>query len=158
MADLRRPVIPYGSWPSRLTAERILAGALRLGQPQLDRDSVYWLEGRPAEGGRQAIVRAGRGCAGEDVTAPEVNVRTLVHEYGGGDYRVRDSRLAYSDFADQRVRVIEAGAADRIVTAPGPRYADFEWSPDGRFLVAVEENASRAGSGEIGRASCRERV
>ena len=45
------------------------------------------------------------------------------------------------------MRVIEAGRPARVVTAPGPRYADFEWSPDGRFLVAVEEGAARPGSG-----------
>jgi dipeptidyl aminopeptidase/acylaminoacyl peptidase len=139
MAHAGRRTLPYGSWPSALTAERALAGTLRLGYPQIDQGLVYWLEGRPAEAGRQVVVRVGREGSPEDVTASEVNVRTLVHEYGGGDYRVSRGRLVYVDFSDQRVFLLEAASSPRPLTAPGSRYADFAWSPDGRFLAAVEE-------------------
>ena len=44
------------------------SGALRVDQIQLDRDDVYWLEGRASEGGRNVIVK--RSPSGEitDVT------------------------------------------------------------------------------------------
>ena len=95
--------LPHGSWPSSLTAERILAGALRLGQPQLDAEYVYWLEGRPGEAGRQVIVRARPGGSPEDVSPADANVRTCVHEYGGGDYRVQNGDIVYATW---RLRVL----------------------------------------------------
>ena len=141
----KKLVRPYGSWPTELSAERILAGALRLGSPQIDRGWIYWLEGRPAEGGRQAIVRARPGAEPADVSAPDVNVRTLVHEYGGGDFRVRDGRLVHADMNDQRVWLLslEGDGADgpRLIAEGGPWYADFAFSTDGRWLAAVEERA-----------------
>ena len=81
-------IVPFGSWPSPLSAARVTAGALRLDQIQLDGDDVYWLEGRASEGGRNVIVK--RSPSGEivDVTPPGFNVRTRVHEYGGGAYTV----------------------------------------------------------------------
>ena len=49
--------LPYGSWPSPLTAELLATGGTRLGSPHLVGDQVWWTEGIATEGGRQAIVR-----------------------------------------------------------------------------------------------------
>jgi dipeptidyl aminopeptidase/acylaminoacyl peptidase len=100
---------------------------------------LYWLEGRPEEGGRQVVVRW-RGGGIEEVTPPTVNVRTRVHEYGGGDYLARDGIVFFVDFADSRIHRIEDGEARPLDgTERGVRYADFDLSPDGSWLVAVEE-------------------
>ncbi len=139
----RKQVLPFGSWPTELSADRILAGALRLGSPQIDGGWVYWLEGRPGEGGRQAIVRARPGQAPADVTPSDLNVRTLVHEYGGGDFRVQAGRLVHADMSEQRVwlRDVDDPETGRLLSEGGPRYADFAFSPDGRWLAAVQEAA-----------------
>ncbi|MCZ6464973.1 MAG: S9 family peptidase, partial [Proteobacteria bacterium] len=129
---------PCGSWSSSISSERIAAGALRLAQPRLDGGWVYWLEGRPAEGGRQAILR-GRpapGGAVEEVTPPDVHVRTRVHEYGGGDYGVWDGRVLYVELASQAIHATRGAAPS---CAAGSSHADLALSPDGRWLVAVEE-------------------
>ncbi len=139
----------HGSWTSPFESRGISERSLRLSLPRLDRGDLYWLEGRPSEGGRQAVVAA-RGAAGPaDVTPPAVNVRTRVHEYGGGDYGVRDGALVFSDFSDQRVyRMDASGGAVRALTALGAGYADFEISPDGRWLLAVEEKPRAEGEPE----------
>src|SRR5699024_1227594 len=49
--------LPYGSWPSPLTAELLATGGTQLGSPRLVGDAVWWTEGIATEGGRQAIVR-----------------------------------------------------------------------------------------------------
>ena len=55
-----------------------------------DGSSVYWLESRPAEGGRVVFVRAngtgadGAGTGVVDVTPAGVSILSRVHEYGGG--------------------------------------------------------------------------
>jgi len=145
-----KQVLPFGSWPTALSAERILAGALRLGFPQIDGGWIYWLEGRPGEGGRQAIVRGMPGQAPEDVTPADQNVRTLVHEYGGGDFRVQAGQLVYADMSEQRVwlRDLDGPLAGRLLSEAGPRYADFAFSPDGRWIAAVQEVGREAGEPE----------
>jgi hypothetical protein len=98
---------PYGSWSSPLTAERIARGALGLSMPRLDGASWFWLEGRPGEAGRQTVVRWRDGVGAEEVTPPGLNVRSRVHEYGGGDYAVRDGLLVHVDAASPGIRVVD---------------------------------------------------
>lgn len=128
----------HGSWPSPISSARVAAGALRLSQPRLDAGLVYWLEGRPTEGGRQVVMRARPGAGGADEVTPEkVNVRSVVHEYGGGDYCVAGGRVHYADLGDQCIRSEDG----RAISRPGTRNADMLVSPDGRWLVSVEERA-----------------
>jgi dipeptidyl aminopeptidase/acylaminoacyl peptidase len=136
---MRTRTRPFGSWPSPITAKRISVGSLRLSQPRLDRGTPYWLEGRPAQGGRQVVVRLGAGGVPEDVTPDGVDVRTRVHEYGGGDYCVREGAVFYVRSDDGRVMRRSSGGATRALTDGSARHADLEVSPDGRWLVAVEE-------------------
>jgi dipeptidyl aminopeptidase/acylaminoacyl peptidase len=132
---------PFGSWRSEIRSADIAAGARRLSQPRIDAGYVYWLEGRPSEGGRQCVVRAplaDPSAGHEDVTPADANVRTRVHEYGGGDYRVHRGRIEFVRFDDQRIWSTGDGHAEPV-SPPGPRYADLVGSPDDGLLVAVEE-------------------
>ena len=72
---------PYGAWTSPLTATRVTAGALRLGEIALDGDDVYWTEGRASEGGRYVIVKRTLDGRIVDVTPAGFNARSRVHEY-----------------------------------------------------------------------------
>lgn len=80
---------PFGSWPSPITSALMTSSSLRLGTARAESGYVVWNEGRPQEGGRQVLVRADV-ATGEtvDITPPgaDWNVRTTVHEYGGGEY------------------------------------------------------------------------
>ncbi|RMF65623.1 MAG: S9 family peptidase, partial [Calditrichaeota bacterium] len=78
---------PYGSWKSPITSDLIVSETVRLGQIALDDDSIYWLEMRPSEGGRNVVVRWHDGKT-RDVTPNPFNARTTVHEYGGGAFAV----------------------------------------------------------------------
>src|SRR5699024_4809462 len=49
--------LPYGSWPSPITAELLATGGTQLGAPRLVGAAVWWTEGISTEGGRQAILR-----------------------------------------------------------------------------------------------------
>jgi hypothetical protein len=49
---------PVGEWQTPITSELITAQTIRLGAPTIAPDgSIYWIEGRPKEGGRQVLVR-----------------------------------------------------------------------------------------------------
>ena len=80
----------------------------------IDGEDIYWIEGRPQEGGRNALVRRRPDGRIEEVTPPDFNVRTRVHEYGGGAYVVSEGVVYASNFSDQRIyRLDTTGARSR---------------------------------------------
>ena len=81
-----KQVAPYGSWRSPITSDLIVSEIIGLDQIALDGEDIFWVEMRPAEGGRCVIVRRTPDGKTTDITPPEYNVRTRVHEYGGGLY------------------------------------------------------------------------
>jgi dipeptidyl aminopeptidase/acylaminoacyl peptidase len=142
------PVIAeYGTWRSPITAERVTAAQLGLTQPNLDRGIAYWLESRPEEGGRNVLVRKIGGGPQQDLSPLPFNVRTRVHEYGGGAYGVRDGVVVLANYADQRVyRLDAAGGLCPLTPESGGslRYADFELDLGRNRALAVRED-HRAG-------------
>lgn len=116
---------PYGAWKSPITAELMVAGTVGLGGLAADQGNIYWLEGRPSEGGRSVIVRLSAEGKTEDVTPSGFNVRTRVHEYGGGAYCVAQDTVYFSNFSDQRLYRQSFNAAPSPLTPEGKfRYAD----------------------------------
>jgi dipeptidyl aminopeptidase/acylaminoacyl peptidase len=139
-------VAPYGSWRSPIGSSVVARGGRRLGGAKLAADgAVWWAEGRATEGGRSALMRRPEGGEPEEVTPAGANVRTRVHEYGGGAWQLLGPELVvYVDFSDQRVYRLELGGEPVAIT-PEPdepaalRYADFELTPDGKTLFCVRE-------------------
>jgi len=133
----------HGTWPSPITPALAASGAVRIGGVKLDGGDIYWTEGRPAEQGRNAIVRRRADGSTEDLTPPGFNVRSRVHEYGGGAFTVHEGVLYFVNDADQRLWRQEPGAAPVALTPPGPfRYADLEIDrARGRLLCVREEHA-----------------
>ncbi len=148
---------PYGSWPSPITAAFITDSGVRLGGLGVNGEDVCWLEGRPKEGGRQVVVRYSPGADGAsernaiDLTPSDVNVRTRVHEYGGGAHLlVPGGGVLYSDFKTQRLYLARGGGDAPLCLTPESaaspagqyRYADSSLHPNGREAVAVREDHS----------------
>ena len=134
---------PYGSWASPITTDSIVADSVGLGQIALDGGDVYWAELRPLEAGRQVVVKRTPDGAGLDVTPTPFNVRTRVHEYGGGAYVVSGGTVYFTNFADQRVYRQPAGQEPSPITPEEDiRHADFEVDLARSRLVCVQENHS----------------
>ncbi|HEX6455244.1 MAG TPA: hypothetical protein VF009_01850, partial [Solirubrobacterales bacterium] len=139
-------VAPYGSWSSPIDAASLARGGRRLGAPAIAADgAVWWAEGRPDEGGRVTLMRRPEGGEPEAVTPEETNVRTRVHEYGGGAWcLVEPDLILFVNFDDQRLYRQRLGA-DPVAISPEPpapgalRYADMSLSPDGLTVVCVRE-------------------
>jgi dipeptidyl aminopeptidase/acylaminoacyl peptidase len=137
---------PYGSWRSPITSDLIVAESISLVDVLLDGDDVYWIEGRPREGGRCVLVRRTPGGQVADATPPPFNVRTRVHEYGGGAAVVFQGTVYFANFADQRLYRQDPGAAPGPVTPAGPwRYADGLIDGPRRRWIGVREDHSAAG-------------
>ena len=137
-------VAPYGTWASPISAQFLVTDSVRLGSPSADGDAIYWVEGRPSEGGRTVLVRRDARGHVEDVTPEGFAVRTLAHEYGGRCVVVHAGVVYFSNFDDQRLYRHTPGEPPVAITAEPPterawRYADPIVTPDGRNLICVQE-------------------
>ncbi len=144
---------PHGSWHSPITSDLIVSSSIRLGAARLDGADIYWSELRPTEGGTQRLVRYGPedplGSVTE-ITPPEMNVRSRVHEYGGGAYAVHQGTVYFSNFADQRLYCQKAGEDPVALTPPvtpaaGLRYADMVVDASRDRLICVVEDHRQSG-------------
>jgi dipeptidyl aminopeptidase/acylaminoacyl peptidase len=134
---------PYGSWKSPITSDLIVAGTISLAQPAFDGEDIYWLEGRPSEGGRNVIVRRTPDGALADVTPAGFNVRTTVHEYGGGAYVIDRGEIYFSNFGDQRIYRQPLAGTPQPITPDGKlRYADATIDRRRNRLCCVREDHS----------------
>ena len=132
---------PFGTWTSPVTARSVAAGALRLTGLTVEGNDLYWLEGRPDEGGRNVVVKRSADGRIADLTPPGTNVRTRVHEYGGGAYAVSGETIYYAEFTDQRLYRLKPDGAPEPLTPPGDWfYADFAIDPVRRRIVCVRED------------------
>ncbi|HKR59886.1 MAG TPA: S9 family peptidase [Pyrinomonadaceae bacterium] len=136
-------VAPYGSWESPITSDLIVGGAIGLNQPAIDGPDIYWIEMRPAEGGRQVIVKRNETGHLSDVNPPPLNARTRVHEYGGGDYVVSNGAVYFSNFADQRLYKQVANDAPQPITPDAAmRYAEPLVDSVRKRIICVREDHS----------------
>lgn len=94
----------YGKWSSPITPQSLTRGQARIDEVRVDGPHTWWLESRPWENGRSALVRhdAHTGEAHTALAEPW-NVRSRVHEYGGGAYAIGDGFVVFSDFATNRL-------------------------------------------------------
>jgi dipeptidyl aminopeptidase/acylaminoacyl peptidase len=139
-------VAPYGSWSSPLDAASVASSGRRLAAPTIAADgAIWWAEGRPDEGGRVVLMRQAPDGESETVTPDGMYVRTRVHEYGGGAWRlVAPDLILFVDFSDQRLYRQRLGEEPAAISPqpeePGAlRYADMRLAPDGRTVVCVRE-------------------
>ncbi len=137
-------VVPYGAWPSPLSVEVAVASDRRLREPRFDGDRLYWLEGRPTEGGRMVVMTLDSDGGAIDVTPDGFDARTRVHEYGGGSYAVFDGLVVFSNFRDGRLyRQRVGGNVAPITPHTELRYADFVGDPlRGRLISVLEDHSA----------------
>ncbi|HEX7760885.1 MAG TPA: prolyl oligopeptidase family serine peptidase [Caulobacteraceae bacterium] len=131
---------PYGAWPSPITAESLAEGAIGIADLRAVDGRLFWLESRPAEGGRMVVMAMNDEGESVQITPPDFNVRTRVHEYGGAAYAVVGDTLYFSHFKDQRLYAQPLGGGEPVALTPeGYRYADAVAAPHGG-LIAVRED------------------
>ena len=130
----------YGAWPSPLQAADVAAGSVRRSEPRVAGNWAYWVEERPLDQGRGALVRIRLdkpdAQPADLAHTAEADIRTAVHEYGGGawlPYEAPDGShfVLASCMSDHRVRLFDVtGQAEPLPVTPEPaapgglRYAD----------------------------------
>jgi dipeptidyl aminopeptidase/acylaminoacyl peptidase len=139
-------IAPYGAWKSPITSDSIVSATIGLGGVALDRNSIYWVESRPTEAGRNVLVQLMPSGQVRDVTPAGFNVRTRVHEYGGGAFAIDNGVVYFSNFADQRLYRQTADTEPQPMTPDGAmRYADCTIDRMRRRLIGVREDHSGTG-------------
>ncbi len=141
MTTANPTIAPYGSWRSPITADAIVAESITISSVAIDGDAILWTEARPAEGGRNVIVRCTPRGDVSDVNPPPFNARTRVHEYGGGAWLAEGGTVWFSNFDDQRIYRQQAGDTPLAITPPAPlRYADAVLDRARNRLICVRED------------------
>lgn len=134
---------PYGSWSSPLKAEDVASATTGLTSVQLEGNHTYWVEIRPEEGGLYFLVERTKDGENKDLTSEEFNVRTRVHEYGGGAFLMHEGTAYFSNFEDQRIYRRERGGETRPTSPELPfRYADYIFDRNRERLICVGEDHS----------------
>src|SRR5579883_2394464 len=129
---------PYASWRSPITSDLIVGKSIGLSEVRIDSTGIYWLESRPHEGGRSVIVHDG-----VDMAPPRFNVRTRVHEYGGGAWTVSNGDLYFSHDADQRLYVLRMGSTEPAAITPAGKMRFSDGLIDGgRWIGVCEDHAA----------------
>ncbi|MFT8368044.1 MAG: prolyl oligopeptidase family serine peptidase [Acetobacter papayae] len=145
----RRP-IPCGAWPSPVTAALVAGKTLTLSEVTAWDQTVYWLERRPAEGGRTVLMHWSEAAGCAEALPPQTDIGTRVHEYGGGAYAVGAQGIAYSERksgavwlaqkTDAQTRADGGQEIRQLAGQPGLRFADLRFDPMGGGLLAVRED------------------
>ncbi|KAJ2423501.1 Esterase lipase thioesterase active site, partial [Coemansia sp. RSA 2531] len=152
MNSAEQIVSPYGSWKSPLTAASVASASASVSSVLIDRATnpsrVYWLESRPSEGGRRTLLSKlvddySDATLIEHLADTQWNVRTAVHEYGGGAYAVHNGIVVFANWSDQGVYLLDTqqGTPRRIGSLDDKlRYAAFAIHQSGSFVVCVRED------------------
>ena len=134
-------VAPYGSWKSPISADLISTEGRRIIEAVADGEDIYWIEMRPTEDGRYAIVRRTPDGEMTDVTPPTFSARTRVHEYGGAALVVSDGVVYFSNFADQRIyRQTSESEPQPMTPEADLRYTDGIVDSRQNRLICVRED------------------
>ncbi|WP_322409400.1 prolyl oligopeptidase family serine peptidase [Microbacterium invictum] len=110
-----RTALPFGTWPSAITAEAVAAASPRLDGARFVGDEIWWAETVPEERGRTAVRRLigspGSAEAVRTVLPAPWNARSRVHEYGGGAWDATpEGALVFVERSDQRVWLLTPGS------------------------------------------------
>lgn len=134
-------VLPYGSWPSPLSAADVSAASPRVEGARFVGDEVWWGQTVAAEGGRTTVRRRMPDGSVSDVLTADWSARSRVHEYGGGAWTASpDGILYFVEKTDQRVYAQAPGGEPEALTpaAGDVRFGGLTWQAG--TLLAVRED------------------
>ena len=140
-----KPTTPFGTWASPVTADIVSAASVYFSEPQLHGNDLFWLEQRPQEGGRQTLMHEQPEGTVVEILPASHNIRSKVHEYGGGCYTVHNKDIYFVEEKDQQVYRIRNSQVKAITAFKDVRFADFSADPLRQRLYAIAEDHRQPG-------------
>lgn len=136
----------YGTWTSSLTGEFVAANSVKMGEPQWLGESLFWLETRPEEKGRQTILQRTADGTVHEILPNSWSARTRIHEYGGGSFVATPDALYFVNGEDQQIYRLNLAtqSIEPITQTTDCRYGDLHYVPAHHCLLAVCEDHSGA--------------
>ncbi len=145
----------FGSWKSPLDAQALTRGVKGFADLQVAAGMLFLLESRPEEAGRSTLLMLDPtqpDATPVELTPAPLNVRSRVHEYGGGSFIATPTQVIFVNFADQNIYRVALAQGEKSIE-PGPpaaltnsdadtRFADFAVTPDEQTLIMVCEQHS----------------
>ncbi len=134
----------YGTWKSPIDA-RVLSGkTLRLMQPRIEGNAIYWLESRPTENGRTVLMRCTPSGKPTAVTGKQHDVVSRVNEYGGGAYTVSGTRAWIVNKADQGIYEYAPRKQPLcIIQDDNLRFADLQYDSQRDRIICIAERSAK---------------
>ncbi|WP_157874176.1 alpha/beta hydrolase family protein [Psychromicrobium lacuslunae] len=122
-------VLPFGKWASPITAYQVAQCDAPVEWAGFYGSDPCWIESRPAEAGRRALVRSHEGKSGD--IRWESSVQSKVIGYGGVPWapvsRSDTDGLLIVDGVDQRVYLLRPGN-DRVALTPEAIEGEYRYS------------------------------
>jgi dipeptidyl aminopeptidase/acylaminoacyl peptidase len=143
--DMAAKIHPYGAWTSSISGRQVAGGSIRLGAPVIGRlgdgaHGIFWVESRPNEGGRCAIVVRSQSGELTELLDADFSARSSVHEYGGGAlFAGRGGDVFFINAADQEIFRTTKSGPEKFSIAPDIRFADGDHDPERDIVFAVGE-------------------
>ena len=136
---------PYGTWKSPITGELIAGKTVSLNPLKIENNNFYWLESRPSESGRVVVMRQSEGKT-EALTPLGFNVRSRVHEYGGGAALITNGTIYFVDYDTQQIFCQKPNKIPYAITKSiNSRFSDMEFDCVRNRLICVQEDHSKDG-------------
>jgi dipeptidyl aminopeptidase/acylaminoacyl peptidase len=127
------PQVPYGAWPSPITAAQVGSSRIKLACPSIVGDTIWWQEDQPEDGGRRTVVRRSADGRTVPLLPKPWNARNRVHEYGGLSYLPVPSDVARATLASAGGSAAGDSAAGDGEAEPPIVFANFS---DQRLYLA----------------------
>ncbi|MGN6744472.1 MAG: TolB family protein, partial [Amnibacterium sp.] len=144
-------IAPYGEWESPLDAAAVAEGAHVPVEAAYVGGRVWWSEPVSAER-RTGLFREGRDGRPEAVLPAPWNVRSRVHEYGGGAWTAVGDHAVFVHFDDQRLRRVAGPGEEPVPLTPDePRVRYGGLRAAGDAVLAVRETATGDGPTDLER-------
>jgi dipeptidyl aminopeptidase/acylaminoacyl peptidase len=142
---LQKTPLPFGSWPSPISAQMAAEGTLRFSEISTKNETIYWLEGRPWQNGRVALMSWDANHLEQELLPREYSVRSKVHEYGGGALCIGADKIYFINAIDQQVYSLDQNKTiTQVTSSDNARFADgCENKHDGSLFYVMEEHAGQ---------------
>ena len=148
MSSPASQTLPFGSWPSPISPQDLVASGGSAADPWSDGGLVHWLRTTPETGSRVILSRRESDGTTTDLSPEWMSVRSRVHEYGGGAWAVRDGVVVAVDFTTQRLWRLDGDPRplSGVTEDAAVRWAAIEIDPARGVCFAVREDHRDPGS------------